>query len=109
MKKLLLALFLVISVCSTVCAQTEPVITKSDNIEMINGKKFYLHKVEKGQTLYSIAKAYQVDIKILEADTNNIPLKIGQIIKIPASENNIKTENKSSEHSNALYHTVLSK
>ncbi len=109
MKKLLLALFLVISVCSTVCAQTEPVITKSDNIEMINGKKFYLHKVEKGQTLYSIAKAYQVDIKILEADTNNIPLKIGQIIKIPATENNIKNENKSSEHSNALYHIVLSK
>ncbi len=64
-------------------AQEEKTIVKSDKTETINGKKFYLHTIEKGHTLYSIAKVYQIDIKVLEADTNNLHLKLGQIIQIP--------------------------
>lgn len=71
---------------------------KSNNIKIINGKKFYLHKVEKKQTLYSISKLYTVD---LEAIYNlNPELKSGvkaeQEIIIPIADkklNNIESEN----------------
>ena len=71
---------------------------KSNNIKTINGKKYYLHKVEKKQTLYSISKLYSVD---LEAIYNlNPELKSGvkaeQEIIIPIADkklNNIKSEN----------------
>jgi LysM repeat protein len=71
---------------------------KSNNIKTINGKKYYLHKVEKKQTLYSISKLYTVD---LEAIYNlNPELKSGvkaeQEIIIPIADkklNNIKSEN----------------
>ena len=36
------------------------VIPRSDVIEMHNGKSYYVHTVQKGQTVYSIAKAYDV-------------------------------------------------
>ena len=71
---------------------------KSNNIKTINGKKYFLHKVEKKQTLYSISKLYSVD---LEAIYNlNPELKSGvkaeQEIIIPIADkklNNIKSEN----------------
>jgi len=54
---------------------------------MYNGKPYYMHEVLKGQTLYSIARAYKVTI--LEIDRENaIPaggLQAGQILRIPAS------------------------
>ncbi|MCX6232537.1 MAG: LysM peptidoglycan-binding domain-containing protein [Bacteroidetes bacterium] len=67
-------------------AQDAKPIVKSDKTEIVNGKKYYLHTIEKGHTLYSISKIYQVDLKVLEADTNNLHLKIGQIIRIPSNE-----------------------
>lgn len=36
------------------------VIPRSGVIEMHNGKSYYIHTVQKGQTVYSIAKAYDV-------------------------------------------------
>ena len=71
---------------------------KSNTIKTINGKKYFLHKVEKKQTLYSISKLYSVD---LEAIYNlNPELKSGvkaeQEIIIPIADkklNNIKSEN----------------
>ena len=71
---------------------------KSNTIKTINGKKYFLHKVEKKQTLYSISKLYTVD---LEAIYNlNPELKSGvkaeQEIIIPIADkklNNIKSEN----------------
>ncbi len=36
-------------------------IKKSTQTEVIDGKKYYIHTVEKGQTLYAIAKIYEVD------------------------------------------------
>jgi len=38
-------------------------IKKSEKVEMIDGKKFYIHKVRKGQTVYSISKAYGIKIE----------------------------------------------
>jgi len=37
-------------------------IPVSKDIQTRNGKQYYVHTVQKGQTLYSIAKAYQVGL-----------------------------------------------
>ncbi len=54
-------------------------------IQAQNGKQFYVHTVQKGQTLYSIAKAYQVgldEIYFANPETRQ-GIRIGQKIWIP--------------------------
>lgn len=64
------------------CSQTA---TKSSNIQTINGKKFYLHKVEKGQSLYAISKLYETDLNaiVIENPEAIDGIKTGQELKIP--------------------------
>lgn len=59
--------------------------SKSTNIKNINGKKYYIHKVEKGQSLYAIARLYNIDINsvLVENDDALDGLKNGQELKIP--------------------------
>lgn len=73
---------------SATAAEYMPDIKKSEVIVFINGKKYYVHTVKSGDTLYSIAKAYGMEEAII---TQNNPtaadgLKIDQSIKIPVSE-----------------------
>lgn len=64
-------------------------IIKSDKIETIDGKKFFIHSVEKGQTLYSISKAYGTTVDIILANNQDAidGLKSGDRLKIPYSGN----------------------
>jgi LysM repeat protein/ABC-type branched-subunit amino acid transport system substrate-binding protein len=59
--------------------------TRSSRIETINGKKYYIHKVEKGQSLYAIAKTYEMDVNSILAENDEAidGLKQGQELKIP--------------------------
>lgn len=59
--------------------------TKSSNIQTINGKKYYLHKLDKGQSLYSITKLYNVKLDDLYAENPELKegTKAGQEIRIP--------------------------
>ncbi|MFZ4740608.1 MAG: LysM peptidoglycan-binding domain-containing protein [Bacteroidales bacterium] len=107
MKKQFLSLLVLLFFVGMTYAQEEKTIVKSDKTETINGKKFYLHTIEKGHTLYSIAKVYQIDIKVLEADTNNLHLKLGQIIQIPCKID--LKEDLPKNDSLFQTHTVLSK
>ena len=63
-------------------AQTTP----SKNLTTINGKKYYLHKVASGQSIYGIAKLYKVDLNaLLAANPSAIDgIKPGQELKVPA-------------------------
>ncbi|RLD40408.1 MAG: hypothetical protein DRI86_15315 [Bacteroidetes bacterium] len=63
-------------------------VTISKEITKVDGKSFYIHRVEKGQTLYSIAKAYGVKVEqIVKYNTNaKKELSIGQVLKIPKNE-----------------------
>jgi LysM repeat protein len=58
---------------------------KSTNIQTLDGKKYYIHKIEKGQSIYAISKTYGVGLE--EIYNNNPELKSGaranQEIKIP--------------------------
>ena len=83
---------------------------KATEIEIINGNKYYIHKIEKGNTLYAISKKYLVDIDVLIEENPLIKdgFKIDQVIKIP-----IRRQNKNLEKSNTpgikadnMLHTV---
>lgn len=59
--------------------------TKSSVIQKINGADYYIHKIEKKQSLYSISKLYNVsldDIYAANPETKG-GTKAGQEIKIP--------------------------
>ena len=59
-------------------------IAQTKNSTVINGVKFYLHTVEKGQTLYAIAKAYEISLNdiVIENPEAIDGIKPGQILKI---------------------------
>ena len=62
-------------------------------IKKINGVEYYMHEVEKGQTLYSISRLYGVSVKQIEED-NSIQdgsIRIGQILKIKKSGQSVQT------------------
>lgn len=67
--------------------------TKSNTIQTINNKKYYIHKIEKGQSLYSITKLYQIKLEELYAENPELKdgTKAGQEIKVPFSSSEIKT------------------
>lgn len=60
---------------------------KSSETKTINGKKYYIHKVEKGQSLYAISKIYNIDINVILAENDEAidGLRNGQELKIPVS------------------------
>lgn len=61
---------------------------RSDQVRTINGKKFFVHQVKKGQTLYSISKAYHIPMQEI-IDTNpeiKQGLKANQTLLIPVPE-----------------------
>lgn len=60
--------------------------TKSTNIQTVEGKKYYIHKIEKSQSLYAISKTYSVsleDIYKANPDLKTNGVKAEQEIKIP--------------------------
>ncbi len=68
-----------------VIAQEPVKVERSDVIQEINDQKYFIHKVKKGQTLYSISKAYNVSVKeiIFENPEAEGSLAIEQELKIP--------------------------
>ncbi len=58
----------------------------SGSVEEVGERVYFFHPVQAGQTLYSIARAYQVDQSVI-TDANpdiELGLRAGQIIRIPA-------------------------
>ncbi|MBN2615519.1 MAG: LysM peptidoglycan-binding domain-containing protein [Bacteroidales bacterium] len=84
-------LFLLLTTLSA-AAQTVN-IPISNDIQTKNGKQFYIHTVQKGQTVYSIAKAYHIAIPDLynyNASARN-GIQIGQKLWIPVENNSATT------------------
>lgn len=83
MKKFLLFIF-ILSLISVAYSQSG--INISNEKVIVNGKKFYRHNVNSGETIYSLSKAYKVtekDIIDNNPDLAKSPLKAGQSILIP--------------------------
>ena len=69
-------------------------VEKSPVIVFINGKKYYVHTVKSGDTLYSIAKAYEVDESVIREYNPSVAdgLRIDQTVKIPVSDSALAVE-----------------
>ncbi len=89
MKNIFTFFIIIILSSFTSVAQINKVQISSKKVNE-HGINFYLHTVQKGETLYRIAKAYQVDINdILYFNPSlfNSGIKEGEIIKIPEIRN----------------------
>src|SRR6478672_4677540 len=81
---------------------------KSSDIKTINGKKYYIHKVEKGQSLYAIAKVYNMDVNSILAENDDAidGIKNGQELKIPF-ESALTKPVTAIDTNKYIYHRVL--
>ena len=64
----------------------EPVeVERSNNKVILEGKVYYIHVVEPGQTLYAIARAYHISQKEIAVENPGVVsgIQIGQALKIP--------------------------
>ncbi len=79
--KIILILFVFTSVSTSLYARLDSIGT-----ETIQGKRYILHKVEKSEGLYGIARKYKTTVaEIQEAnELNSTILDLGQILKVPA-------------------------
>src|SRR5260221_11619162 len=57
-------------------------------LETINGKQYIIHQVDPKETLYSISRKYRVAVAVIrdENPTVDAGLSVGQIVKVPRSE-----------------------
>lgn len=104
MIKRILALLTLLSVSTFLFSQEVQVKISKDKVR-VDGKTYYVHIVQTGETLYSISKAYgvnQSDIAISNPDIY-AGLKVGQALKIPVS---IKETQSDEDY---IYHIVKRK
>lgn len=65
--------------------EPSPKLIKSTEKVLIEGNVYYIHTVKKGETVYSICKAYEISPKLLSKENPAviIGLQPGQVLKIP--------------------------
>ena len=105
-------LFLFICIIGLSLVSCQAVSQTIGPMEEVAGKAYYMHTVEKGQTLYAICKLYKCDInEVIAANPgSDASIKDGQILKIPADKSKIN-DNKVISQGNESYlsHTVEKK
>lgn len=78
-----------LSACTVLSAQIQPVeVKRTQEKTIVNGKVYYIHTIQKGQTLYSICRAYEVsqyEVILENPGTDPAALKEGQVLRIPAA------------------------
>jgi LysM repeat protein len=81
--------------------------------EIVNGKLVILHKVEKGETLYALARRYQTSVAAIQQANGAAAqsLAVGTVLKIPTERKPTapakKVENNIPTNTNAQKHTVI--
>lgn len=94
---------------------SQVIVERSDNKVVISGVAYYIHLVKKGETAYSVSKAY--GIKVEDLVKENPPalygLTEGQTLRIPISSvTDVKSEpvprtsKKQRDEVNFIYHTL---
>jgi LysM repeat protein len=97
--------FLAITILSTTLYSQNVQVEVSRNKVRVDGKSYYVHIVKKGETLYSISKAYGVSQSDIAVNNPDIyaGLKVGQALKIPVRVKKIDSDE------NFIYHIVKRK
>lgn len=85
----IITICLIVASLSAVATEYMPDIAKSKVIVFINGKKYYVHTVKSGDTLYSMSKAYGVSEDAIKECNPTVAdgLKLDQTVKIPVADN----------------------
>jgi LysM repeat protein len=85
----------------------------SGRLEEIGGKPYYIHTVEKGQTLYSLSKLYNCDINAITAANpgTDAGIQVGSQIRIPAASAKVKGQSIADSNGDRKYllHVVQKK
>jgi LysM repeat protein/ABC-type branched-subunit amino acid transport system substrate-binding protein len=90
------------------------VVEKSKDKVIISGKSYYIHTVKKGETAYSISKAYEITPQELTKENPSVTngLKVSQSLKIPVVDNAQKPKNQgqvakvSRDEAKFIYHKL---
>jgi len=100
----------VLLLTTTVLSQ-EVIVKKSDIIENINGSDCYLHFVKKGETLYAIARAYNITVnEIFKTNPESRSgIKPGVILKIPKGTKTTTTEEVQNEPTETYFYHIVKK
>ena len=108
--KILIIYFVLCFAAINMASAQEPIM-RSNITEHIDGKDFYLHEVKKGQTFYSIARAYHVNLDDLKYYNPGLTdeLEIGRIIKIPAFKPGDESASTNNENAGYIMHKVRPK
>ena len=87
-RKLFLLLILTGLVSGSSFAQESLREMRSSVTEKINGKEYYIHTVKRGQTLYMIGKAYNVDVKDIIQENPEVKegINSGMKLMIPSGK-----------------------
>ena len=99
-------------ICALAFAQEQPEqVRKSTEKIIVNGKVFYLHAVQQGQTVYSISRAYSVTLQDIAAENPGLILeqvRPGMILKIPVitKADILDASYFGLKESDFIYHTV---
>jgi len=107
-KNLFLTFCLSLFIGTILFAQTDSIkIEKSNDKVVIGGQIYFVHIVKKGETLYSLSKAYEVSQKEIAKENPEIflGLIVGQALKIPFNKTEIGNNN-IQDTDNFIYHRV---
>lgn len=83
-RHILIALTLMLALPTT-WAQTTPV-TVGNTIQTVNGKEYYVHVVQPGQTVFSIARAYGLHYSAAVLRTDIQSMSVGDTVWLPVNE-----------------------
>lgn len=105
---ILLTLTLLIAIPALGSQQETAGVNISEEKVLINNNKYYVHNISKGQTLYSISKAYGVSQKVIARENPGIYLgiKAGQTLFIPVPEPGEKKIEEIRDTVNYIYHLI---
>jgi LysM repeat protein len=97
LKYTLLVFIFYINICRIFAQNTSVPIKISSEIVVIDGKSYYIHYVNQGETLYSICKTYDVSEKEISKANPSLVLglKAGEAIKIPVNKKALNNKNNS--------------
>ena len=85
-KSIILVMLLGLALLFPLAVRAQVVVERSKEIITISNKQYYMHHVKKGETLYSIARVYEIsqeEILRLNPEINDLGLHAEMVIGIP--------------------------
>jgi LysM repeat protein len=84
-----IVLLYILSANISIYAESQNPVEISTVVEQYNGKNYYLHTVEAKQTIYAIAKAYQItpESVLISNPAARHGIRINQVLRIPVGLN----------------------